>query len=202
VVVLVGGSAFVCESWDKAVPALVMAWYGGAEGGHALAEVLLGEASPSGRLPCTWPVREEQLPPFSRRATEFAYGPLHGYRLFHARNEQPAYWFGHGLSYAPITWDAPVLHEDSSGTFVEVVLHNTASFPQREVVQVYLDLALGSHAEALPALAGFVSAEIPGGETQLARVKIDEALHRRVSGDACIRAGRSAGELIPVVRRS
>jgi len=199
-VILVGGSAFVCESWRHDVAAVMMAWYAGAQGGHALAEILLGEHAPAGRLPCTWPVREDQLPPFSRRADEFTYGPLHGYRLFQAQNEKPAYGFGHGLSYAPITWGTPELRENDSGTFVEVPLKNSAPFPQREVVQVYIDLALGTHAEPLPTLAGFVSVEIPPGEDGLASVKIDERLRGRATAESSIYAGRGASNLIPIVR--
>ena len=198
IVVLVGGGAFVCQPWLDDVPAMMMAWYAGAQGGHALAEVLLGEHAPSGRLPCTWPAREDQLPPFSRRASEFTYGPLHGYRLFHARHDEPAFWFGHGLGYGRVTWHEPALRQDDSGTVVEVPLRNSASFPQREVVQVYMDLALGTHPEPLPTLAGFDAIDIPAEEDCVARVRIDEQMRRRAANASSVYVGPSAGDLMPV----
>lgn len=196
VVVLVGGSAFICESWRRTVPAIMMTWYAGSQGGHAIAQVLLGEHAPAGRLPCTWPTSEEQLPPFSLRAKEFTYGPLHGYRLFHARHQKPAFWFGYGMHYAPIQWGTPEVHTSDSGMVVEVHLKNKADFPQREVVQIYLDLSLGTHAEPLPTLAGFVSVEIPPGEECLARVHVDEGMLSRAGQSRHLHVGRNAGDLV------
>src|SRR5690606_19616023 len=84
IVVLIGGSAIVTESWREQVGAVLMAWYPGMEGGHALARVLFGQVVPGGRLPCTWPRGAEQLPPFDPDARTVRYGPLHGYRLMEA----------------------------------------------------------------------------------------------------------------------
>ena len=58
VVVLVAGSAVVSSEWDASVPAILLGWYNGMEGGHALADLLLGAASPGGRLPFVVPVEE------------------------------------------------------------------------------------------------------------------------------------------------
>src|SRR5690606_3228151 len=64
IVVLEGGSAIVVSEWVDEVEALLMAFYPGSEGGHAIADVLLGDAAPSGRLPFSVPEREADLPPF------------------------------------------------------------------------------------------------------------------------------------------
>ncbi|QPN70312.1 glycoside hydrolase family 3 N-terminal domain-containing protein [Synechococcus sp. CBW1108] len=80
VVVLMGGGAIRCSDWDRLVPGLLLLWYPGEQGGHALAEVLLGSVSPSGRLPFTIPIRENQLPPFEPRAPQARYDLWHGYR--------------------------------------------------------------------------------------------------------------------------
>jgi len=189
-VVLVGGSAFVCEGWREQVPALLMAWYAGAEGGHALAEVLLGAAAPGGRLPCTWPRSDADLPSFRRWTQRIAYGPLHGYRLFHASGRRPAFWFGHGLGYAPVAWSAPRLEGDA----VQVSLRNEGDGQASEVVQVYLDLALGSSSQALPTLAGFARLDLAAGEARTARVDLDPRLAERArrAGGTPVRVGRSA----------
>ncbi len=78
VAVVVAGSAVVTERWRDAIPAIVVAWYSGMEGGHALADVVLGRDGPSGRLPCAFPVDEHDLPPFDRQAHHVEYGPFHG----------------------------------------------------------------------------------------------------------------------------
>src|SRR5204863_3501038 len=122
------------------VPALVMSWYPGMEGGHAVARVLFGEVNPSGRLPCTWPRSSAQLPEFDRHARVARYGPLHGYRLMHAERRDPAFWFGHGLTYSRFAYEPPRLDGDA----LVLTVRNTGGRAGTEVVQLYVDLALGS----------------------------------------------------------
>ena len=75
-----GGGAILSQEWQHQVAGLVLLWYPGQEGGHALADVLLGRCSPSGRLPFTLPKRAEQLPRFEPRAQQVHYDLWHGYR--------------------------------------------------------------------------------------------------------------------------
>src|SRR5690606_37696131 len=82
VVVLIGGSAIVMEEWKEKPAAILMAWYPGMEGGHALARILFGEVNPSGKLPFTIPVNEADLPFFKDRIDAIDYGYYHGYTLF------------------------------------------------------------------------------------------------------------------------
>ena len=99
VVALVGGSVYTIEEWKDAVPAIVMAWYFGMEGGHALARVLFGDVNPSGKMPLTTPKDETQLPFFDEFADSIEYGPYHGYTLADQKGYEPAFPFGYGLSY-------------------------------------------------------------------------------------------------------
>ncbi len=69
IVAVMAGSAVIMEAWRHKVPAILMLWYPGQEGGHALADILLGKVNPSGRLPCTFPASADQLPFFDRDAT-------------------------------------------------------------------------------------------------------------------------------------
>ncbi len=85
VVVLIGGSAIVTENWRHRVPAIMMAWYPGMEGGHAIADILFGKVNPGGRLPCVFPKSAAQLPFFDRKAKSIEYGLYHGYRLMEKR---------------------------------------------------------------------------------------------------------------------
>ena len=79
VVAIISGSAVVMERWRHQVPAIVQLWYSGMEGGHALADVLLGDVDASGRLPCTIPADEAHLPPFDKDADHVVYDGWHGY---------------------------------------------------------------------------------------------------------------------------
>ena len=87
------------ERWRRHVPAILMLWYPGMEGGHALAEIVLGVHGPSGRLPFAIPTDESHLPPFDPDANTIEYGPLHGQRLLDELGVQAAFPFGHGLRY-------------------------------------------------------------------------------------------------------
>jgi beta-glucosidase len=156
VVVLIGGSAIVTESWREQVGAIVLAWYPGMEGGHALARVLFGDVNPGGRLPSTWPRGAEQLPPFDPDARTVRYGPLHGYRLMEATGRSPAFPFGFGLSYTTFEYGRLVAKRGWDGTVrLTVPVVNSGTRAGDEVVQVYLDEALGSEPRPLRTLRAF-----------------------------------------------
>ena len=99
-VVLMCGSAVLMERWRTSVPAILILWYPGMEGGHALADIVLGQAAPAGRLPFAIPVSENHLPPFNPRAGTVEYGPLHGQRLLDHLGVRAAYPYGFGLTYS------------------------------------------------------------------------------------------------------
>jgi beta-glucosidase len=149
VVVLMGGGAIRCSDWDQLVPGLLLLWYPGEQGGHALAEVLFGEVAPSGRLPFTIPRNEAQLPPFEPRAERVRYDPWHGYRRLQHRGECAAYPFGFGLSYGcfAIRDVVAVLRPAAAAVGAEAVAEvelavsvtNVGEMDGAEVVQVYLE---------------------------------------------------------------
>lgn len=99
VVVLVCGSAVIMEEWRQSVPSILIAWYAGMEGGHALADLLLGRTKPTGRLPFAIPASEDHLLPFDPDATLVEYGELHGQALLDHLGVRAAYPFGFGLGY-------------------------------------------------------------------------------------------------------
>jgi beta-glucosidase len=174
VVVLLGGSAIVTESWREQVPAVVMAWYPGMEGGHALARILFGDVNPSGRLPCTWPRSAAQLPPFDRQASVAHYGPLHGYRLMLAERREPAFWFGHGLSYTTFEYGEPRL----DGSSLVVAIRNAGTRAGEEVVQLYVDLALGTESREIGALRDFRRIALEPGATADVRFGLERGWRR------------------------
>ncbi len=89
VVVMEGGSAIITEAWRECVPAILMLWYPGMEGGTALANLLAGDANPSGKLPCVFPRSPKQLPFFDADAREIEYDLYHGYRLMDNKSTHP-----------------------------------------------------------------------------------------------------------------
>jgi beta-glucosidase len=141
VVVLMGGGAILCEEWIACVPGLLLLWYPGQEGGTALADVLLGRVSPSGRMPFTVPSRAEHLPPFEPRAERVEYDLWHGYRRLAREGRRAAFPFGFGLSYSRFTLSAPELRlpPGAEALTLGCRLGNAGSMAAAEVVQVYLE---------------------------------------------------------------
>ncbi len=136
-VVVISGSAVVMEAWRHQVPAVVQLWYSGMEGGHALADVLLGRVDASGRLPCSIPTTEAHLPPFDRHADAVTYDGWHGYWLLARDRHDAAYPFGFGLSYT--TWEVgpTTLDEDGDEIVVHTSVTNTGARKGTDVVQLY-----------------------------------------------------------------
>jgi beta-glucosidase len=149
VVVLVNGSA-VAMPWAARVPAVLEGWLGGQGGGGAIAEALLGQVNPSGKLGESFPVRLEDTPAhlsFPHDGTDrvpFGEGLFTGYRWYDARRIAPLFPFGHGLSYT--NFECGDLVVNSSGAAqgaplevsVSLVVRNIGTRYGREVVQLYV----------------------------------------------------------------
>ncbi len=142
VVAIMSGSAVITEAWQERVPAILMLWYPGMEGGHALAGVVLGQVSPSGRLPCVFPKSEADLPQFDKDADEIEYGLLHGYRHLEKNDVEPAFPFGFGLTYT--SFDYGDLRLESAEIGQEGILRGSVEVANKgprageEVVQLYI----------------------------------------------------------------
>ena len=139
VVVVVAGATVVMEEWRHDVPAILIAWYAGMEGGAALADLLLGRSEPSGRLPFPVPRDEADLPPFDKNATTVTYDRWHGQRLLHRDGKQAAYPLGFGLAYTTFTLDGVqvTLDRDAGVLQVRATVENTGTRPGAHLVQVY-----------------------------------------------------------------
>jgi beta-glucosidase len=176
VVAMMGGSSIITEAWRNQVPAILMMWYPGMEGGHAFADILLGKVNPSGKLPLVFPAKAEDLPFYEIDATAITYDLWHGYRKMEKEGCAPAFPFGFGLSYTTFRYANLRVEKDilKAGeplvTSVEVT--NTGSAAGDEVVQWYL-AAPGSKVERAPReLKGFQRVSLKPGETKTVRVEI------------------------------
>ncbi|RJP95622.1 MAG: glycosyl hydrolase [Desulfobacteraceae bacterium] len=168
VVVMIGGSAIITENWREKAPAILMAWYPGMEGGHAIADILFGKVNPSGKLPCVFPKSEKHLPFFNKKATSIAYGLYHGYRLMEKNRHEPAFPFGFGLSYTTFVYDNIQLDKPVMGVFdsvrVLVDVTNTGNLTGEEIIQLYAGFVNPSVERPVKELKGFVKTELAPGE--------------------------------------
>lgn len=144
VVVLMGGGAMLMEEWRLLVPGLLLLWYPGEQGGAALADVLFGRVSPSGRLPFSVPSQAAHLPPFEPRARQVVYDLWHGYRRLQRDGHPAAFPFGFGLSYSRFTAsDLTAELQRADGQMdqlrASVTVTNTGQVEAAEVVQLYLE---------------------------------------------------------------
>jgi beta-glucosidase len=172
VVAMASGSAVIVESWRESVAAILQTFYCGMEGGHALADLLLGKVSPSGKLPFTVPADEAELPEFDKNAKQITYGPLHGYTLFDAQGLRPAFPFGFGLSYA--RFDYRALSARVSGDRIEAVVtvRNLGAVRAEEVVQLYVGFPGKAATRPVKLLRGFQRAPIEPGESRTVRFEV------------------------------
>jgi beta-glucosidase len=170
--------------WRDDVAAVLLAWFGGQELGNALADVLLGEVEPGGRLPTTWPAAEADVPVLDTTPVDgrlaYAEGIHIGYRAWLRANRQPAYPFGHGLGYT--TWSYESLVVD--GMTAKVTVRNTGQRAGKEVVQAYLSRPDGAVERPVRWLAGFAVVRAEPGETVTVDVSLDARAFAYWSVDA------------------
>jgi len=170
VVTLVGGSVFTMEEWRHDVPAILMAWYFGMEGGKALARVLFGDVNPSGKMPLTTPKDEAQLPFFDEYADTIQYGPYHGYTLFDKERREPAYPFGYGQSYTTYAYKnlavvTPVVAPNGR-VDVTVDVTNTGARAGEEVVELYVGFEGSTVERPVKLLRAFAKVALAPAETR------------------------------------
>jgi beta-glucosidase len=196
VLVLMAGSAVAVNWADEKLPAIVDAWYPGEEGGTAVAELLAGDYSPSGRLPVTFYKSLDQLPAFEDYSMA-----KRTYRYFQG---EPLYPFGYGLSYTSFVYhdakvDQTTLEAGAALQSVEVSVDvtNSGKMVGKEVVQLYLTHD-GIAGAPLRALEGFQHVQLAPGETKTVTFKlanrqlgiVDEAgKHRVTAGEVKVWVG-------------
>lgn len=166
VVTLVGGSAITTCDWRESVSAIVMAWYPGMMGGHALARLLSGEANFAGRLPFAWPAAANTLPPFDAFAPVADYGYYHGYTWFDHTQQTPAYAFGHGLSYTQFAFSRLRAEQQGDSLIVRISVQNTGSCAGSELVACFVGAEAAPVAVHARRLRAFTRAELKPGEIQ------------------------------------
>jgi beta-glucosidase len=212
VVVLFAGSAIAMDPWVDRVAAVLQAWYPGELGGRAVAEILLGDASPSGKLPITFPRSASQLPAFGvfpQRVTDYREGVFVGYRHFDADRLEPLFPFGHGLAYTRFEYSDLRVAARGAGEHVEIdvrfVVRNTGERRGTEVAQLYVGDTTATVPRPPRELKGFARVTLARGESRPVALRLhwrdlaffDEAAHAWTvePGEFVIAVGASSRDL-------
>ena len=187
VVVLLTGSPLAIPEVHDLADAVVLAWYPGEEGGRAVADVLFGDAAPSGRLPVTFPRSASQLPSYEDYS-------MAG-RTYRYMTEDPLYPFGFGLGfttlrYGPLALSTAAVRPGEALT-ARLPLINTGQAAAEEIVQLYVsDLDPAAHAPRA-ALKGMKRVRLAAGESQTVEFAVEPSMLAIV--DAAGREARPRG---------
>lgn len=171
IVVLVGGSAITMSRWIDSVGAALMAWYPGTEGGNAIADVLLGDVNPSGRLPITFPMSEGQLP------LRYNHKPTGRGDDYVDLTGEPLFPFGYGLSYTQFEYSQldiqPAIIGPNGRARVSFHLRNIGNRAGHEVPQLYVRSDMSPVAQPVMALKAFGRVHLAPGEDREVNFTLD-----------------------------
>jgi beta-glucosidase len=209
IVVLINGRPLATRWITQHVPAILEAWLPGEQGGTALAEILFGDVSPSGRLPVTVPRHAGQLPVYYNAKRSKSYWVKNGWgRPYVDLDPTPLYSFGFGLSYTKFEYSdlrlsAFSIRPDQSLS-IRLSVRNTGDREGAEVVQLYLQDLISSVSRPLKELRGFSKMVLPPGGTALCTFDLspedlalyDQELRRKVEpGEFRVLIGSSSGDV-------
>lgn len=182
IVVMVAGAPYEIQELSQKTNALVWSWFNGSEGGNALADVLLGNVNPSGKLPWTMPVNIMDSPAHATQSfpgdktVEYKEGILVGYRWFDTKKIAPLYPFGYGLSYTSFAIQSPKsdkkVYQKEDTISVTVTVKNTGKIDGKEVVQVYVSKPNSGVERAAQELKGFQKVFVKAAGSQEATISI------------------------------
>jgi beta-glucosidase len=180
-VVVVNTGAPVLMPWLDDVGAVLQVWYGGQEGGEAMAALLMGEANPRGKLPVSFPqtetghaTGEPNRYPGEDGRVSYDEEIFVGYRWFDAEGVEPLFPFGHGLSYTTFAYSDLDVQEREDGFRVTFTLSNTGDVTGVEVPQLYLGPPASPPVPLPPrALADFQAVRLDPGQTQSVSLEVD-----------------------------
>src|ERR1039458_8743059 len=183
VVVTAGGNVDMTR-WIENVPAILYAWYPGQEGGAALAQLLFGETSPSGKLPASFERRWEDNPTFHSYYPEkgssrvsYSVALFVGYRGFDRSDTKPLFAFGYGLSYSTFAYSklsvTPQTGNVDQPVSVSFDIKNTSHRASAEVAELYVGDSHASVPRPIKELKGFAKVDLKPGETRRVTLTLD-----------------------------
>ncbi len=200
VTIIVAGAPVDLQTINPLSSSLIYSWFNGSEGGHALADILTGKISPSGRLPFTLPVKLEDSPAYAlgvypqkeeaaddvfvdlvnkdkfkaqRKAdADYAEGLLVGYRWFSTKKVQPMYPFGYGLTYGQFEYSDAKAIANKQSVEVTFTLNNKGQRQAEEVCQVYVSRPDSKVERPAYELKGFTRVSLDPAQQQTVTISI------------------------------
>lgn len=184
VVVLTAGGNVDMTLWIDKVPALIHAWYAGQEGGRALAQIVFGDYSPSGKLPVSFerqwgdnPVFHSYYPVKGESHVKYSEGVFLGYRYYDQSQTKPLFPFGFGLSYTTFAYSnlsvSPTTGEANSPVTVSFDVTNTGHREGAEVAELYVGDSHASVPRPSKELKGFAKINLKPGERKRITLTLD-----------------------------
>ncbi len=184
IVVMTAGGNVDMTQWIDHTPALIHAWYPGQEGGTALAQLLFGDFSPSGKLPVSFERRWEDsavfdsyYPQGDTKRVAYKEGVFLGYRYFDKSSTKPLFPFGYGLSYTKFKYSnltiSPDVIKDGGTVTVSFDVTNTGEREGSEVAEIYVGDRHASVPRPVKELKGFAKVHLMPNETRKASVVLD-----------------------------
>ena len=180
-VVVLANGAPVEMPWVEAPKAILETYLGGQAGGAAVADILFGRRSPSGKLAETFPLRQADVPsdswfPGADRQVQYREGLYVGYRYFDSFQRPVLYPFGHGLSYTQFSYEDLYVTECEGQPFrIALTLTNTGDVDGAEIVQVYVHRVDDSGPyRPEQELRGFRKVMLKAGESRTLTIELDQ----------------------------
>jgi beta-glucosidase len=184
IVVITSGGSVDMTQWIDRIPGVIEVWYPGQEGGTALAQILFGQYSPSGKLPASFERQWEDNATFhsyypkpGEKQVEYSEGVFLGYRHFDRGGVKPLFPFGYGLSYTTFAYHNLKVSPDTGNlnepVTVSFDLENTGHYEGAEVAQVYVSDNHARVPRPVKELKGFVRIELKPSESSHVSVALD-----------------------------
>jgi len=184
IVAITSGGAVDMTSWIDHVPAIYETWYAGEQGGTALAQLLFGDYSPSGKLPVSFERHWEDNPAYASyypktgdRKVSYTEGIFEGYRYYDKSQTKPLFPFGYGLSYTTFAYKnlsvTPTSVSGDQPVTVSFDVTNTGSRAGAEVAEVYVAQPNSRIPRPIKELKGFTKVLLNPGETRNVTVTLD-----------------------------
>jgi beta-glucosidase len=184
IVVLTAGGNVDMTQWSDRVPVILHAWYPGQEGGTALAQILFGDFSPSGKLPASFERRWEDNPTFhsyypkeGEAHVQYSEGIFVGYRYYDRSETKPLFPFGYGLSYTTFAYGnlsvTPQTGKLNEPATVSFDVKNTGHREGAEVAELYVGESHPKVPRPLKELKGFAKVNLKPGETKRVTLTLD-----------------------------
>jgi len=187
IVIVTAGSPIDMTEIAELADAVIWAWYPGEEGGNAVADVLFGDISPSGRLPITFPKSLKQLPAYEDYSMKG--------RTYRYMTEEPFYPFGYGLSYGKFTYSNLKTSKNkvrkAESFQAEVTVKNEGKIESDEVVQLYIQRKDSKIETPIFSLKGFKRVHLKVGESTIVNFSITPEMLRMIgeNGETVVKNG-------------